>query len=100
VIVSASYESYVRVVAGALGDIAVVATRLEADEGRCTGRLDGANCRGPEKVRRLHAWLEAEGLARDEITLYAYGDSSGDRELLAWSDHPHRVNEPLTSVAP
>jgi len=100
VIVSASYEPYVRVVADALGEIAVLATRLEADDGRCTGRHEGANCRGPEKVHRLRAWLDDEGLARDEITLYAYGDSEGDRELLAWADHPYWVDEPLASVAP
>lgn len=100
VIVSASYEQYVRVVAERLGDVGVAATRLDVVDGRCTGDLLGANCRGPEKVRRLDAWLRERGLDRAEITLYAYGDSSGDRELLAAADHPHWVNEPLASVAP
>ncbi len=99
-IVSASYEQYVRVVAERLGDVDVAATRLDVVDGRCTGDLLGANCRGPEKVRRLDAWLRERGLDRAEITLYAYGDSSGDRELLAAADHPHWVNEPLASVAP
>ena len=65
----------------------VVCTRLEQDaSGRLTGRLQGANCRGPEKARRLRAWLEAEGLADAEV--WAYGDSEGDAELLAQADHP------------
>src|SRR3954464_11542908 len=38
-------------------------------------RLDGANCRGEEKARRLSAWLAAEGLTSAD--LWAYGDSSG-----------------------
>lgn len=100
VIVSASYEQYVHVVAERLGRVGVVATRLEVEEGECTGGLDGANCRGPEKVVRLDAWLAAEGLDRRASTLYAYGDSTGDRELLAAADHPHWVDEPLASVAP
>jgi phosphatidylglycerophosphatase C len=102
-IVSASYEQYVRVVADMLGDrehdVEVLATGLEAVDGRCTGRLAGANCRGAEKVRRLEGWLAASGWQRDDVTVHAYGDSSGDREMLAWADHPHWVNDPLASVA-
>lgn len=110
VIVTASYEPYVRVVAASLGGesdatgnvagVEVVGTRLEAVDGRCTGRLDGPNCRGPEKLRRLDEWFAANGLDRRATTLYAYGDSTGDRELLAAADHPHWVTRPLASVAP
>ena len=101
VIVSASYEPYVRVVAGALGVTDVVTTRLGVDrEDVCTGRLDGANCRGAEKVNRLEQWLSQHGLARADIELWAYGDSPGDREMLAYADHPIWVNDPLDSVAP
>lgn len=100
VLVSASYEDYLHVVAAELGVGHVLGTRLEVADGVCTGSLDGPNCRGPEKVRRLERWLAEQGLDRGEIVLYAYGDSNGDREMLAWADHPHRVNEPLASVAP
>ena len=100
VIVSASYEHYLRIVARSLGVDEVLATRLEVVDGRCTGFLDGPNCRGTEKVRRLHAWLDAEGLRRDAVTIWAYGDSAGDRELLADADHPIWVRGPLASVAP
>lgn len=100
VIVSASYEQYVRVVGGHLGVDAVLATRLEVEAGRCTGRLLGPNCRGPEKLRRLQGWLADQGHQLHEVSLWAYGDSSGDRELLAAADHPHWVRRPLDSVAP
>lgn len=100
VIVSASYEHYVRVVGEHLGVDGVLATRLEVDAERCTGRLDGPNCRGPEKLIRLRRWLEEQDLTLDDVTLWAYGDSSGDRELLAAADHPHWVREALGSVAP
>lgn len=81
-IVSASFENYVRPLATLLGVDDVLSTRLEIDaEGRCTGRLDGPNCRGPEKARRLQAWLAQRGF--EGAALWAYGDSAGDRELLA-----------------
>ena len=100
VIVSASYEQYVEIVGEHLGVDAVLATRLDVVGGRCTGRLLGPNCRGPEKLDRLTRWLADQSLALDDVTLWAYGDSSDDRELLAAADHPHWVREPLASVSP
>ncbi len=88
VIVSASPELYVRAAGRLLGIDDVLATRLEvADDGRLTGRYDGRNCRGDEKVTRLEEWLAG----RDVTLLYAYGNSSGDDALLARADVPTRV---------
>lgn len=100
VFVSASYEVYLVDVARALGVEAVLGTRLEVVDGICTGRLAGANCRGPEKVRRLHAWLDEQGLRRGDVELWAYGDSNGDRELLADADHAVWAAGRLGSVQP
>lgn len=86
VFVSASFEVYVRPLAELLGVHDVLATRLMVREGIVTGELDGPNCRGPEKVRRLHEWLRSEYGARDRVRLVAYGDSAGDREMLADAD--------------
>ena len=64
---------------------AVIATRLETDGvGRVTGRYDGGNCYGAEKARRLRALL-----GEAAVELYAYGDSRGDREMLAMADHAY-----------
>jgi phosphatidylglycerophosphatase C len=95
VIVSASYEVYLDRVAQHLDVQGVAGTRLEFDDGRCTGRLLGANCRGAEKVERLRSWLAAHDLDRDQVTLWAYGDSPGDRELLESSDRPVWVSTTL-----
>lgn len=82
VIVSASYEVYVRHIAARLG-AAAVATRLASDDGYLTGELEGSNCRGAEKVTRLQQWLrDVHNLSMDEVELHAYGDSSGDTALL------------------
>ena len=79
VIVSASPELYVAPVGRRLGVDAVLATRLEVGpDGRLTGRFEGRNCRGPEKALRLRQHLDP-----GSTLLFAYGDSPGDRELLA-----------------
>jgi phosphatidylglycerophosphatase C len=91
VLVSASYEAYLRPLGASLGVDAVLGTRLEADDGVLTGRLDGPNCRAAEKVRRLHDWFAGHGGGRSAVDLVAYGDSAGDRELLADADVAHWV---------
>jgi len=101
VIVSASYEQYVRLVGDHLGVDEVLATRVEFDRsGRCTGGLSGANCRAEEKVRRLSEWMRSLGIDRSDTTIWAYGDSKGDRAMLEFSDYPIWVADPLDSVAP
>ena len=87
VLVSASFEVYLRPLAGLLGVDEVLATRLAVRDGIATGALDGANCRGPEKVARLHGWLGD----RSTVRVVAYGDSAGDREMLADADEAHWV---------
>jgi len=86
VIVSASFAVYADLIGAHLGVDAVLATRLASVDGVLTGGLDGPNCRGPVKVDRLTEWLGTLGLRRGEVTLHAYGDSSGDREMLGAAD--------------
>jgi phosphatidylglycerophosphatase C len=78
-IVTASPEDIVAPFARGLGADVLIATRLKIDsQGWLTGDLDGANCRGPEKVRRLQQ-VFGPGMELAE----AYGDTRGDREMLA-----------------
>lgn len=87
VIVSASLAAYVRPIAEHLRFDAVLATELEVgDNGRLTGRIEGANVRGAEKVRRLDAWLDGS-----PAFVWAYGDSAGDRDLWARADRAVRL---------
>jgi phosphatidylglycerophosphatase C len=88
VLISASLSVYLAPFGHRMGFDAVLATGLEVGaDGRLTGELDGANVRGPEKVARLERWLGV-----DTCELWAYGDSDGDRELLAAADHGFRIS--------
>ena len=90
VLVSASLHVYLDPIAELLGVDAVLATALEVDaDGRCTGEIAGANVRGVEKVRRLDEWLAGRDAV--DALIHAYGDSSGDDELLARAHHGIRV---------
>jgi phosphatidylglycerophosphatase C len=79
VIVTASPETTVAPFARRLGADALLGTLLTFDaQDLVTGAFDTPNCRGEEKVRRLR---EAYG---DDVRLTAaYGDTSGDTEMIA-----------------
>jgi len=82
VIVTASPTLTVRPFAERLGADLLLGTELEIANRRLTGAFATPNCRGREKVARLRA---AFGPA---IRLAAaYGDTSGDTEMLLIADH-------------
>jgi phosphatidylglycerophosphatase C len=97
VIVSASLGAYLRPLADKLGIDDALAVELVADgAGTLTGEVvGGLNNRGPEKAARLQAWLDARFGPGTDVELWAYGDSSGDAELLALADHPTWVGRRL-----
>lgn len=90
IIVSASFGPYMHVVGDLLEVDAVLCTELESDGGVLTGRLVMGNCRGEEKARRITAWLDSSGLSRDSLRV-AYGDSSGDDQMLEMARVPIRI---------
>lgn len=98
VLVSASYRDYLVPLAERLGAHAVLSTELDVRDGICTGELRGPNCRAGVKVERLRSWIASEGVAPSEV--HAYGDSTGDRELLAFADHATLVGSTPITVAP
>lgn len=85
VLISASLELYLKPWAASHGFEKVLASRLEmTPAGHATGRLEGLNCWGAEKVRRLIGFAGP----KQNFQLYAYGDSQGDRDLLDLADYP------------
>jgi phosphatidylglycerophosphatase C len=84
VIVTASPETTVAPFARRLGAEALLGTPLTFDAAdRVTGAFSSPNCRGEEKVRRLR-----ERYGPDVRLAAAYGDTSGDMEMLEIADRP------------
>ncbi|MCB0572075.1 MAG: HAD-IB family hydrolase [Phaeodactylibacter sp.] len=54
--------------------IPLIGSRLETRDGQITGKLDGPNCYGDEKARRIRELFNLD----DFSEIIAYGDSKGD----------------------
>lgn len=86
ILVSASYDIYLKPWADSMGFDDILTSRLRTDQnGIVDGYFLGFNCRAKEKVRRLNELLGE----KSNYILYAYGDSAGDKEMLALADFPY-----------
>ena len=92
VIVSASIECWLKPWCDK-NNLDLIATKLEMKNGIVTGKLLSKNCYGIEKANRVKEKYKLS----DYDHIYAYGDSRGDRELLALADEkfykPFRISD-------
>lgn len=100
-VVSASIDNWVRPFFAfqMLANVEVLGTQIEVIDGMVTGRFKTANCYGAEKVRRIIEALaqtsnnkEKASISYFDRTKYeieAFGDSRGDKEMLAFADKGH-----------
>jgi phosphoserine phosphatase len=84
VVVSGALDLYLSHWCGRHG-LDLVCSELESRDGVLTGRFRGAQCVGMEKPRRV---LEKYDM-RDFATVYAYGDTREDREMLNVADRKY-----------
>lgn len=82
VIVSASIDNWVQPF---FPQVKVLGTQIEVIDGKLTGRFLSKNCYGQEKVNRILSLYPN----RQDYHLTAYGDSSGDKEMLAFADESY-----------
>lgn len=81
-IVSASIDNWVQPF---FPQVKVLGTQIEVVDGKLTGRFLTKNCYGEEKVNRILTLYPN----RQDYHLTAFGDSNGDKELLAFADESH-----------
>lgn len=81
VIVSASFEDFLKPWCDKNG-VSLIGTKLEVKDGYLTGNLASKNCYGVQKVIRIKELYNLE----DFSYIYAYGDSSGDKQMLDLAD--------------
>lgn len=90
VMVSASPDIYMRHIAKHLGFDHCISTEMIHNGVVYSGEHRVDICWGPEKARRLIGWIR-EIIPSGKIGIYAYGDSSGDNEMLALADNAYLV---------
>ncbi len=83
VVVSASPQNWIQPWSSVM-KVELIASQLEIQDDKITGRILGKNCHGVEKVRRIMEKYVVEDY--DEI--YAYGDTSGDLPMLKLATQP------------
>lgn len=84
-IVSASITNWVLPFFSKLPQVKVIGTQIAVKDGKVTGRFASPNCHGAEKVRRVEHLFTP----RELYYITAYGDSQGDKEMLAYADEQH-----------
>jgi HAD superfamily hydrolase (TIGR01490 family) len=90
ILATASLDIYAREMARALGISEVVATCAERHpDGRLTGRIDGPNCYGNDKLAMVQAVLAA---AASDGRVTVYTDHHTDMPLFNWSGAGVAVN--------
>ncbi|MDT8282372.1 MAG: HAD-IB family phosphatase, partial [Gammaproteobacteria bacterium] len=89
VLVTAAVDMIAEPLGRALGFDDIIATRLSWDTAAGVPVLDGANCYGAEKLRRID---EIRALRPFHGPIYAYSDHVSDLELLCQADHGIAVN--------
>lgn len=80
VIVSASAENWILPWSKQF-KIECIATKLETENGKLTGKIEGRNCNGEEKVISIQKKFNLT----DYSKIYGYGDSGGDQQMLSIS---------------
>lgn len=84
VVVSASPENWLNAW-GEAHNLTIIGTRLQVYNGHITGKIDGGNCYGPEKVNRLRQQFDLN----DFSEIIVFGDSRGDKELFELATEYH-----------
>lgn len=82
VLVSASLDIYLNTWASKSKFIDVLCTSLETRKDLyVTGKINGGNCYGEEKLKRIHIWQKKRNCSET----YAYGDTSGDLPMIQFA---------------
>ncbi len=87
VIVSASMECWLKKWCQKY-NIDLIATRLEIQNGKLTGKFATKNCYGIEKVNRIKEQYNPS----EYSLIYAYGDSPSDKDMLSIADERYYKN--------
>lgn len=83
-LVTASLDIWARPFSEKFG-MQLVSTKAEIQNGVFTGKFSTPNCNGKEKVVRIQEEIKNKKFDKR----IAFGDTEGDRAMLAWADEGH-----------
>src|SRR5690606_29767554 len=84
VVISASAENWLKLWCEKY-NLELLATKLVVEQNKITGDISGFNCYGEEKSCRLNDYLDL----KEYKEIHVYGDSAGDKAILALATHPY-----------
>lgn len=70
----------------------VIGTKFHMENGKFLRKMNGLNCKGEEKVRRLKEVLKKENIEVDFKNSYMFSDSLSDKPLLDLVGNPYLIN--------
>lgn len=91
-LISASPEFYVKEFYKIKEVDRVIGTKFKFENNTFIRKMDGANCKGKEKVRRLKEVLKEENIEVDFNSSYMFSDSLSDKPLLDLVGKPYLIN--------
>ncbi len=91
-LISASPEFYINKFYNVKEVDRVIGTKFKFNDGKFLRQMDGINCKGEEKVRRLKEVLKEEKIEVDFKESYMFSDSLSDKPLLDLVGKPYLIN--------
>lgn len=92
VLISASPEFYVKEFYAIKEVDLIIGTKFTFDSGKFIRKMDGNNCKGEEKVKRLNDVLKEKNIKVDFKNSYMFSDSLSDKPLLDLVGKPYLIN--------
>ncbi|MGG7144333.1 HAD-IB family hydrolase [Clostridium nigeriense] len=91
-LISASPEFYLNELYSIKEVDVIIGTRFSMTDGKFLRKMDGANCKGEEKVKRLKEFLNNENIEVDYKNSYMFSDSLSDKPLLDLVGNAYLIN--------
>lgn len=91
-LISASPEFYLKELYDIKEVDVIIGTKFRVENGFFAREMDGLNCKGEEKVRRLKEYLQANNIEVDYKNSYMFSDSLSDKPLLDLVGNPYLIN--------
>lgn len=92
ILISASPEFYLNSLYNIKEVDKIIGSTIRAKEGIYENRMEGENCKGEEKIKRLMAYLKENNIEVDFKNSYMFSDSLSDLPLFNLVGNPYLIN--------